>query len=77
MTPAGLSATRARRADQEKPGKFICGICGGDFTRRSNLDAHTRSHLGVRPYSCTECNGKFGTRSVLNRHKRALHPDRA
>ncbi|KDQ54362.1 hypothetical protein JAAARDRAFT_406213 [Jaapia argillacea MUCL 33604] len=77
VSPAGLRASRARRADRERPGAFICEICFQDFTRRCNLDAHTRSHLGLKPYACTECTRQFGTKSVLNRHKRALHPDLA
>ncbi|KDQ54364.1 hypothetical protein JAAARDRAFT_209462 [Jaapia argillacea MUCL 33604] len=76
MSQATKSASKAQRANPENRGNFICEIYFDDFTRKCNLNAHIRSHLGQKPFRCAQCHRGFGTKSVLTCHERTLHPNR-
>ncbi|RZF46480.1 hypothetical protein LSTR_LSTR007596 [Laodelphax striatellus] len=52
---------------------YPCKICGEVFRRVDRLRKHmSGSHVGVRPYPCTECDLKFSSSSGLNKHAK-LH----
>jgi hypothetical protein len=34
------------------PQEFRCHICDRIFSRRSRLDAHVNTHLGLKPHKC-------------------------
>ncbi|KDQ54359.1 hypothetical protein JAAARDRAFT_60749 [Jaapia argillacea MUCL 33604] len=73
VSKANLNASRARRIHPDRSGGFVCEICSRDFTRKSNLETHKLSHLGKKPFRCTECERPFRTKSVLTRHERKVH----
>ncbi|KAL5238991.1 hypothetical protein ACI65C_006401 [Semiaphis heraclei] len=46
---------------------FNCDQCASTFTRKDNLVAHRKKHVGVR-FPCTACPSKFNEKSNLNKH---------
>ncbi|XP_072226726.1 uncharacterized protein [Leuresthes tenuis] len=44
-----------------------CSICGKSF---QNMEAHMRSHTGIKPYRCTICSKRFPRPGALRRHKK-------
>ncbi|KAK7460368.1 hypothetical protein VKT23_009091 [Stygiomarasmius scandens] len=72
-TDAVVQASRLRRKDPGRKGRFICPTCGRDFTANHNLKYHINSHRGKRPYECEHCEKRFGTTHVLKRHVSTKH----
>ncbi|CAH2321019.1 oocyte zinc finger -like [Pelobates cultripes] len=50
--------------------KLACSECGKKFSHKSGLNAHLRSHTGIKPYPCSECGAAFTQKSNLIRHLR-------
>ncbi|KAJ7767120.1 hypothetical protein B0H16DRAFT_351141 [Mycena metata] len=44
VTDATVIASKNRRREPTKRGKFICNLCGSDFTAKHNLKNHVNSH---------------------------------
>lgn len=54
--------------------KHICEFagCGREFSRKSNLEAHSRKHMTgaqATPYACQHCTRRFKWRSSLKSHE--------
>lgn len=53
--------------------RFECEVCDREFTNKSNLKKHLRTHTGDRPYECDRCDKAFTQSPNLKRHKLAIH----
>uniref|UniRef100_A0A1B6DJL0 C2H2-type domain-containing protein n=2 Tax=Clastoptera arizonana TaxID=38151 RepID=A0A1B6DJL0_9HEMI len=53
-------------ADEKKP--LSCDQCDKTFVKKSHLESHRLSHLGIKPYKCLLCSKAFAQRDKLNRH---------
>ncbi|XP_049645229.1 zinc finger protein 764-like [Suncus etruscus] len=56
------------RADQ----RHGCYMCGKSFAWHSTLLQHLYTHMGVKPFCCSDCGKVFSQASSLNKH-RAFH----
>ncbi|CAJ0961361.1 unnamed protein product, partial [Mesorhabditis belari] len=50
-----------------------CEICGLQLRYPSKIQAHMRTHLGVKPYPCEKCDQRFTTPHSLKIHERRKH----
>eukprot|EP01083_Nonionella_stella_P001298 3786_1 len=48
--------------------RYLCSDCEHSFTSKAHLDAHKRTHNGIRPYVCVTCNKRFKQWNHLNAH---------
>nr|XP_051690944.1 zinc finger protein 48 isoform X1 [Oryctolagus cuniculus]XP_051690945.1 zinc finger protein 48 isoform X1 [Oryctolagus cuniculus]XP_051690946.1 zinc finger protein 48 isoform X1 [Oryctolagus cuniculus] len=66
--PAPRSRVRAQTSGPSQP--HVCGFCGKEFPRSSDLVKHRRTHTGEKPYKCAECGKGFGDSSARIKHQR-------
>ncbi|KAF9427774.1 hypothetical protein BGZ76_002199, partial [Entomortierella beljakovae] len=66
--------------DPNAKARFKCSQCNKTFSRPFNLRSHRATHLGVKPYACTQetdngapCHWTFARRHDLERHIRSRH----
>ena len=55
---------------EKKEKKFACSYCGQAFTRKYDMEKHTRKHTGDKPYQCGICAKKFVQVGSLAVHMR-------
>jgi len=51
--------------------KYLCRVCGKQFTQRGGLHIHMRIHLGQKPFVCETCGAAFSQACNLKRHCRS------
>lgn len=55
--------------------RFVCQCCNTSYSRKSNLNAHMRSHAdGKKAFSCDYCQATYSRKANLNTHVR-IHSD--
>lgn len=50
--------------------KWVCDICGKNFTRKINLKGHVDSHNGNKPHECPQCGRGFARKNDMVRHQK-------
>lgn len=69
--PSGAMAPeRSRTKPGTKARPFSCSYCSRSFSRKHDLERHSRVHSGVRPYVCRVCHMGFPRSDALRRHIR-------
>ncbi|XP_058242715.1 gastrula zinc finger protein XlCGF7.1-like [Hemibagrus wyckioides] len=58
-----------------KSKKYLCNLCGMEYTRKRNLDTHIRIHTGETPYTCKVCGKGFRRSDWLSKHMKS-HKDK-
>ncbi|KAK3922066.1 Zinc finger protein 582 [Frankliniella fusca] len=49
-------------------GKYQCQICRRKFISTSEVQRHTRAHMGLKPYKCKLCLRYFSQKNLLDNH---------
>ena len=52
---------------------YQCDKCQKQFGLKRNFMHHINSHLGIKPYACTQCDKRFVQRCHMNTHMKILH----
>ena len=60
-----------KKIHKEDPKPFQCDECEASFFKRKSLNAHKKTHTGVKPYSCEICAVAFFRNTDLNTHKKS------
>ncbi|KAK7095206.1 uncharacterized protein [Littorina saxatilis] len=61
------------RCRNGKPREYVthhCDSCDKSFKEKRQFDAHMNSHLGVKPFLCSQCGMSYAHASYLRRHQR-------
>ena len=53
-------------------GAFVCELCGKEFTVRTNLTRHQKSHKN-ETFTCDSCNFTSHTKRSVNEHSDRVH----
>ena len=52
---------------------YKCSLCDKRFPGNVKLTRHSRSHTGLKPFSCEKCGKKFSQFSHVKRHNQNIH----
>ncbi len=53
--------------------RFICEVCDKGFMQVRDLEYHSNSHTGKKPYKCGICHKGFSDRRNMKRHEKVMH----
>jgi uncharacterized Zn-finger protein len=76
-TCSGLTSRTSFSPEEEKLSYFEplaiekrheCTYCSRAFSRRHDLERHTRVHTGIKPYQCPSCQKSFARSDARGRH---------
>ena len=56
---------------KEKP--HPCEDCGKRFISSYDIEAHRKSHLGIKEYTCEQCDQAFAFKHSLKNHQQRVH----
>ncbi|XP_047099998.1 zinc finger and SCAN domain-containing protein 22-like isoform X1 [Schistocerca piceifrons] len=63
---------QVRAKDVERP--FECQLCQKRFVRKHHLQAHLRSHSGIKPFNCPLCGKALSSKQSVGIHLRQHEP---
>lgn len=64
----GAGFKRKQTSANPPPRNYACPSCPASFSRRHDLNRHSRIHLAVKPYGCPNCQKSFSRKDALKRH---------
>jgi len=73
FTSAANFRTHKRRVHLNEPLKHECEVCQKKFFQKSELNRHSRTHTGEKPYTCKECCKAWTQSNGLKRHLQKHH----
>ncbi|XP_055380523.1 zinc finger protein OZF-like [Condylostylus longicornis] len=59
--------------DRAHKEKIPCLLCDKTFRSKYYLDAHMKTHSGVKEFSCSQCSAAFYSKTSLSEHVRKTH----
>ncbi|CAO1630588.1 unnamed protein product [Parajaminaea phylloscopi] len=59
---------RKQTSANPPPRNYACPSCPASFSRRHDLNRHSRIHLAVKPFACPNCQKTFSRKDALKRH---------
>merc|ERR1719317_355388 len=64
-----------KKRSKERDRLYACDFAGCErrFYQRSDLKRHKRTHLGLRPFTCSVCAKTFTQRGSMYRHIVGVH----
>ncbi|GBM13833.1 Zinc finger protein 41 [Araneus ventricosus] len=65
--PSGIH-TQSHRTGKEK--RFVCDVCGKDFSTEGKIGTHYRIHTGEKPFVCDICGKGFSQKVHFDCHYR-------
>ena len=68
-TKSNIQRHLAIHTDNMNRRRFTCDTCKKSFTSKTDLNRHTQSHTGAKPYKCTKCQKRFTQAAHLKRHQ--------
>ncbi|GAB0094587.1 hypothetical protein DMENIID0001_099070 [Sergentomyia squamirostris] len=54
--------------------RFLCEVCGSQWTSQSALTTHQVTHMSEKPHACSHCEMSFKRRDQLQQHEVEVHP---
>lgn len=52
---------------------YSCESCAKSFRTRNDLDRHTRTHTGERPFKCKLCDRRAADKGNVRKHLVSIH----
>ncbi|XP_055893207.1 uncharacterized protein LOC106067337 [Biomphalaria glabrata] len=53
--------------------KWVCCFCRAQMPDMTDMERHTSTHTGLKPFRCIECNKFFAQKITLGHHLKSVH----